>query len=92
MYDSKHIGYLTNALLASPTNINRNQTVGGIQQSRLATNLTFPYNDLVVRSMISGLQLTNSVGNNNYVKVTPFFHVNTTNITNSSFINYYVEV
>ena len=52
------------------TNTNRTQKVGGIQTSSLAQQ-GLPTSRLQIRSMISGLKLSNTVGNNNYVKITP---------------------
>jgi hypothetical protein len=87
MYFLHYTGYLTSQLLASPTSEYRNQTVGGIQQSSIASLMTFPFTQLVFKSMISGMKLTNNVGNNDYVKITPYFQATTT-----SYLNFLVEV
>lgn len=55
------------------------EKVGGLQSSAIAAGLPSNSN-LVMKSMISGLQLKNSVGSNNYVKITPSFS-NSTNST-----------
>jgi hypothetical protein len=87
MYSFNHTGYLTNQLLASPTSESRNQTVGGLQESSIASSMTYPFTQLVFMSMISGIRLSNNIGNNDYVKITPYFQAATT-----SYINYFVEV
>jgi hypothetical protein len=54
--------------------------VGGLQSSTIASGLialSKPLDDLVMKSMITGMQLKNSVGNNDYVKITPSFRAAT---------------
>lgn len=82
-----YLGYLTTQLQISPSTDSRNQTVGGIQKSSLASTLTFPYSQLEIKTMISGLQLSNSIGSNNNVKITPML-LDTANAS----LSYYVEV
>jgi hypothetical protein len=68
------------------TNNNRNQTVGWKQYSGIAT--AGNKDRLKKWSMISGLKLSNSVGNNNHVKINPTLE----SLGNGSYyINYTVE-
>jgi len=56
-------GYLTADLLVGDGN--RSKTVGNLTTS-IPSNTTY----VVVKSMIAGMQMTNSVGVNNYIAVT----------------------
>lgn len=52
--------------------------MGGIQNSSLANQTGIVQNNLVIRAMIAGLKLSNSVGNNNHVKIVPYININDT--------------
>lgn len=76
MYLSNHLGYVTTTLLDPDTaDNNREQLVGGLQTSSVATGHP-DLSRLIIYSMLTGLNLKNGVGMNNYVKIDTF--VNTT--------------
>ena len=62
-------GYLTTDLLTGTGN--RSQIVGGILTSNMYSNNA---SNLIVSTAIAGLQLTNNVGANDFVKVESYFN------------------
>lgn len=69
MYLYCHLGYLTTDLLTGTGN--RSQIVGGLLTSNTYNNNA---SNLIVSTAIAGLQLTNNVGSNDFVKVESFFN------------------
>jgi len=61
MYIFFNLGYLTSSLIAGTGT--RNQTVGNVSTDIPSAS------SVVIKSMISGMQLNNTVGKNNYIKV-----------------------
>lgn len=84
MYKTINLGYLTELLL---TNNNRTQVVGGKQTSSIGaiTNSTDLFDGLMIKSMIAGIKMSNSVGNNDHITITPYIN------RNDSYLYYKVE-